>query len=1038
MSKYDGLNARSELEQQLAADLEAALGKRGFTVRHNGSPTNSAPGGVADIDVWDADLHFIVEATKSTKTAQDREMNAIADHLRSAKQANPGKQCYCIYVSPETPPRMLSGIRDWNNQREVEGAMDLRILPLSFENAELWLTRLRESERDLYPVSSFLPLFGEHVEFADDLRVRKLLLRHVFPTDDGLAAALREEEKTRDTKTLERLVKDLSKLENYMREKGVATGQDAIDALIYLVFLKLHEEKRERERETNRLRDQEAFQSFVANAVPREARERGRGIHHLFEIVKEEGTFLQSGMFTEGTTLPDSLTDGFVREKLLPVFGQYTFVGTGIDALGAVYEVLAQRANKDVRLGQFFTPEAVVRFMVEMADLRHDDEVLDPACGTGRFLIYAMREMLERVEASAEIRDKDAEKERVRKERLHGADIDERIAKIARMNMWVNGDGKTNIISGNGLVLHRPDVRGADRHDYDGYFDVVLANPPLGELNYQEVPFADAADDTPEALQRQVLETFRRSPVLPRRNLTESRADDIRKRLAGHQADLDEFEMARDVVEAMTLVGDDADLTGEERHKRSASRVAEREGNGKDMRKAYRSLQSRIKGKRRTVIDNEALLAELEASLLVGNEEDHEWEITGNNLKGGALFLAAIWHYLKDAARPDDPPEWRGGRMLVVLDEGILNTDSYAPVREFLRRHFYIKAVVSLTRDAFVPISRTTTKTSIVYAIKKTDPDARQREPVFFAHAERVGLDTKGNATHNDLDASDGVDGILGTYRAFEAAARAAYHGNEFRPERFEAPDLGDLPHQGRYFHKDGAEGGRLAFSVAPANLAERLGYLHYHPAHRTLLSTLRKAVETVPLAAVVREPVRRGTQPAYDDEGDRLVLKTVDIRDGWIDYDGARRVSDEFFEANPGAQIQRGDVLVTATGFGSMGKAAVYDRDESAVVDGHVAIVRTNTTYDPYFLASLFRSGVGAVQFDRWFSGSSGQIEMPSGDLERFEVPSPEAGGVPLADQRRIAEQIRAQESEARRLEAEAAERREAARQRFQALVLG
>ena len=538
--------------------------------------------------------------------------------------------------------------------RAAENVPDLRIVPLSFENAELWLTRLRETERDLYPVEDFLRLVPEHAEFADDLRVRKLLLRHVFPTDDALAAALREEEKTRDTKTLERLVKDLSRLENYLRENAVAAGRDAIDALIYLVFLKLHEEKQEQEGGTNRLRDEAAFETFVRNAVPADVRRQKRGIHHLFEIVKREGTFLESGMFTEGTTLPESLTDTFVREKLLPVFSEYTFVGTGIDALGAVYEVLAQRANKDVRLGQFFTPEAVVRFMVELADLRHDDEVLDPACGTGRFLIYAMRDMLEKAETAPGVRDREAEKELVRKHRLHGADIDERIAKIARMNMWVNGDGKTNIVRGNGLVLHREDVRG-DRPDYDGRFDAVLANPPLGELNYQEVPFADADDDTPEALQRQVRETLRRSPVLPRKNLTEARADTVRARLADHQAELDEFEMARDVVEALVLDGDDAARSGEARRTAAAAALVGR--GGKPLKKAYTALLRKIDRKRKTVMDNGALLADLDAALRVGGETDHEWEVTGNNLKGGALFLAAMWHYLKDEARPDDPPE---------------------------------------------------------------------------------------------------------------------------------------------------------------------------------------------------------------------------------------------------------------------------------------------------------------------------------------------------------------------------------------------
>ena len=247
-----------------------------------------------------------------------------------------------------------------------------------------------------------------------------------------------------------------------------------------------------------------------------------------------------------------------------------------------------------------------------------------------------------------------------------------------------------------------------------------------------------------------------------------------------------------------------------------------------------------------------------------------------------------------------------------------------------------------------------------------------------------------------------------------------------------------DLPAQRASFHRDGAEGHTLTFTVGADALGGRLSYLHHHPAHAALLDAVRAASATVLLAEIVREPVRRGVQPAYDDDGDRLVLKTVDVRDGWIDTDGALRVSDDFFSANPDAHVRRGDVLVTATGFGSMGKVAVYDHDEPALVDGHVAIVRVEDSYDSHFLAHYLRSAGGAVQFDRWFSGSSGQIELPSSDLERFVVPSPGRGGVTLAEQRRIAEQVGEQEREARRLETAAQERREAARQRFEALVLG
>lgn len=478
-SKYDALNAHTELEPTLAADLKAALGKRGLTVTHSGEAASHAPAGVADIIVVNRQSVVTFEATKSRGAAQDRELNSIRDHLNGVKDKYPGKRCYCVFTSPTTSKRMLEGIRDHNQQRAAEGKNDLRILPLAFDSLELWLTRLQESEADFYPFASFLELFKHHADFIDDLRIRKLLAQNVFPNDAELAANIEAEETERDQATLESLIKDLTRMENHMRENGIAAGAVAIDTLIYLVFLKLYEEKRERDKGfTNRLRTVDAFESYRQDSVDAPTRADGRAIQKRFGDIAKEGEFIQSRMFAPTDHLPDSVRDSFIINYAIPnLFNKYHFAGTRIDALGAVYEVLAQRADKDVRVGQFFTPENVVRFMVQLAELSYDDVLLDPACGTGRFLIYSMDDMLRKVEAG-NVRNKSHERKEVRLHRLFGVDIDPRIARLAKMNMWFHGDGKSNILGGpehNGLLLHRTPFNG--RQSYDNGFDAVLTRP---------------------------------------------------------------------------------------------------------------------------------------------------------------------------------------------------------------------------------------------------------------------------------------------------------------------------------------------------------------------------------------------------------------------------------------------------------------------------------------------------------------------------------------------------------------------------------
>lgn len=153
-------------------------------------------------------------------------------------------------------------------------------------------------------------------------------------------------------------------------------------------------------------------------------------------------------------------------------------------------------------------------------------------------------------------------------------------------------------------------------------------------------------------------------------------------------------------------------------------------------------------------------------------------------MKGGALFIGAAKHYLKSVRNMSAPPEWRGGKLLIILDEGILNTETYTEVRDLIKKYFYIKAIISLSRDTFVPVSSTSTKTSILYAIKKEDPDAVQQEPIFFAHAEKVGIDTRKRVCANHLF-NDGED-ILSKYFDFKKKVLASYIGSSFNRMRFE------------------------------------------------------------------------------------------------------------------------------------------------------------------------------------------------------------------------------------------------------------
>lgn len=238
-----------------------------------------------------------------------------------------------------------------------------------------------------------------------------------------------------------------------------------------------------------------------------------------------------------------------------------------------------------------------------------------------------------------------------------------------------------------------------------------------------------------------------------------------------------------------------------------------------------------------------------------------------------------------------------------------------------------------------------------------------------------------------------------------------------------------------RYFFKSGREGESLVFYAFPNELSNRLHYLFYHP-YYSALEKINTKYKTILLKEASSRPVWRGEQPDYDENGEILVFKTVDIKHGFIDYERALRISREFYERNPNAQIQKGDILLSSTGYMSMGKVAVYDRNKPALVDGHISVIRLNNNYDPYFMAYFLLSHLGQLQIEKWWTGSSGQIELPQADVEKFVVISHES--LPREMQEHIARRITAKLSGAQELESNARAKRDEANQIFEQFILG
>lgn len=85
---------------------------------------------------------------------------------------------------------------------------------------------------------------------------------------------------------------------------------------------------------------------------------------------------------------------------------------------------------------------------------------------------------------------------------------------------------------------------------------------------------------------------------------------------------------------------------------------------------------------------------------------------------------------------------------------------------------------------------------------------------------------------------------------------------------------------------------------------------------------------------------------------------------------------------------LQQGDVLLSSTGTGTLGKACVYESKWPAVPDGHVTVIRVDKSkVDPHYLADYLRVGAGALQIERLYTGATGLIELQPEDVNQILV---------------------------------------------------
>lgn len=153
---------------------------------------------------------------------------------------------------------------------------------------------------------------------------------------------------------------------------------------------------------------------------------------------------------------------------------------TDLDVKGVAFEQFMDGFFKG-DFGQYFTPRPIIEFAVKMMKPQHDWDVLDSSCGSGGFLLYALDYMRKQAEEYYEKGSVDYYNywHDFASKHLYGIEINDEIARVAKMNMIVHDDGHTNVISFDALDsiekmhAHNPGFA-KDK------FDLILTNPPFG------------------------------------------------------------------------------------------------------------------------------------------------------------------------------------------------------------------------------------------------------------------------------------------------------------------------------------------------------------------------------------------------------------------------------------------------------------------------------------------------------------------------------------------------------------------------------
>ena len=258
------------------------------------------------------------------------------------------------------------------------------------------------------------------------------------------------------------LIRVLEKCHDTLWQGGKRSETEAFDELAKILFVKIRDEKRRRGQG-----DPYDFQIKTG--------ETPKSVANRIKVLYQEAKVHDSEVFTEDVKVDDDV--------LFTVIGHLQGINlnkTDLDVKGVAFEVFLGDYFKG-KMGQYFTPRELVEFIIKMIEPHYEERILDPACGSGGFLLYAMDYIQK--EASQYYEEETPEHynywHNFARDQLFGIEVNDAIARVAKMNMILHDDGHSNVI-GSDALINFDKFYDQNKDFKKESFDIILTNPPFG------------------------------------------------------------------------------------------------------------------------------------------------------------------------------------------------------------------------------------------------------------------------------------------------------------------------------------------------------------------------------------------------------------------------------------------------------------------------------------------------------------------------------------------------------------------------------